>query len=104
MPVVRWTTMVTVSEVTPPGEVSLTSSSLNHGLLEETTPVAERPPLPVGVGVGVGVGVRDGVGVGVAVGVPVGVLVGDIDGVGLVDPPSAVSTELNAGLGCRFES
>src|SRR5215471_2579951 len=65
MPVVRWTTMVTVSEVTPPGEVSLTSSSLNQGLLEETTPVAETPPLLVGVGVGVGVGVCDGVGEGV---------------------------------------
>src|SRR5215472_15145014 len=80
-PVVRWTTMVTVSELRPV-VVSLTSSSLNQGLLEATTGVADSEP-PLGVGVGVGVGVAVGVGVGVGVGVTVGVLVGDIDGVGV---------------------
>jgi len=75
---------------------------LNQGLLEATTGVADSEP-PLGVGVGVGVGVA--VGVGVGVGVAVGVLVGDIDGLGLVvDPPSAVSVEVNEGLGARLAS
>src|SRR5262249_49625042 len=80
-PVVRWITIVTVSDVSRAELASLTCSSLKNGPLEATTGVVVAIGVPLGVGVGVGVLV--GVGVGVW------------DGVGVGPPPNWATWALN---------
>src|SRR5258708_39706257 len=90
-PAVRCTTMVTAGADRGTALVTRTSSSLNHGLLLTTTPLAVT-----GNGVGVGVSPQAH-----------GVIVGEVEaeGVGVAGvPPSAVSTAPYAGLGSMLAS